>query len=66
MIQEVLLSSPLSVTMNILQQLVTFGASNFLAFLISYFVGLAISMVERPYLSPLIEILFTYLDEKLP
>lgn len=65
-IGESLLESPLSTTFDVVLGLVTFGADDFLDFLNAYFIELGLLMFERPYLEPIVNIVFEYLEGALP
>ena len=57
---EVLLSNnlmlaPISSTIDMMENLVTFGATDFLQFLSSFILGLGVQMAERAYVEPLID-----------
>ena len=65
-IRESLLVAPLSITIIVILGLVSFGADDFLDFLNAYFIELGIMMVERPYVTPIAEIVIDYLEEKVP
>lgn len=58
--------APLSITIIVVLGLVTFGADDFLDFLNAYFIELAIMMFERPYLTPMADIIIGWLEEKVP
>ena len=53
-IGEILLMSPLNVSFGVMQGLITFGASNFLDFLNSFFIELGLQMLERPYMDEIV------------
>ncbi len=65
-LQEKLLVSPLSVSIGVVQSLITFGADDFLDFLNGFFIEIGIMMFERPYLSAIVDNLTTYLELKVP
>ena len=59
---ENLLLCPISICIGITQNLVTFGANDFLDFLQSYFIEMAMMIIERTYYSKLVLMLTTYLE----
>ena len=63
---EKLLVSPFSTSLGVIQNLMTFGAPNFLQFLDGFFVSVGIQMFQRPYLNPLTNFFFAQLEEKVP
>lgn len=65
-LNEKLLLAPLSVTNNVVLELITFGSPDFLNFLIAYFIGMGIQMFQRPYLSLAVDWLFDSIEEKWP
>ena len=65
-IDEAFLSAPISMTLNVILGLVTFGADDFLDFLNAYFIELGIMMFERMYLGMIIGFLEENLQETLP
>lgn len=50
-----LMLSPISVTIDMMENLVTFGASDFLQFISSYVLGFGVQMAERAYVEPFID-----------
>jgi len=48
-LREAMLMAPLLCAWNFITQLVTFGSPDFLAFLLSYFLGVAVSMFQRVF-----------------
>jgi len=54
-LREAMLVSPLSITMSIVQGLVTLGAADFLDFVTGYAIDLAITMFESLYIGPLLD-----------
>jgi len=65
-LKEKMLVAPFSVSLGVIQNLMTFGAPNFLLFLDGFFVSVGIQMFQRPYLTPIQDFLFTYIEEKVP
>lgn len=64
-ISELLLSdnlmlSPISATIDLMENLVTFGATDFLQFISSFVLGLGVQMGERAYSEPLIDVFVDY------
>lgn len=60
-VSELLLSnnlmlSPISATIDMMENLVTFGATDFLQFISSFILGLGVQMAERAYIEPLIDV----------
>ena len=51
-LKEALLSAPVQSSLNIIQGLITLGADDFVDFLLSYFVELALLVLERVYIEP--------------
>lgn len=63
-LQEVLLMSPLIAAFMILQQLVAFGADDFVDFVLSFAIEYAIAVVERIYIAPSAKRVVFYLRRK--
>jgi hypothetical protein len=64
-LKESLLVGPLDCTFNVIAGLVTFGADDFLDFLISYVVEYGMMMCERVYIDPATKEFTDYLFEKI-
>ena len=66
MVEEALLFSPLSVSIGVMQGLITFGANDFLDFLNGNFVGVGIQFFQRAYMDHIIDFIKGNIEEKLP
>lgn len=55
-----LMLSPISTTIDLMENLVTFGATDFLQFISSFVLGLGVQMAERAYTEPLIDVIVDY------
>lgn len=66
MMDEDLLSSPLSMVLNVILGLVTFGADDFLDFLNAFFIELGIMIFERTYLGPVVGAMTDWANETIP
>ena len=63
---DLLLTCPLSIAYIVVVGLVTFGADDFLDFINAYFIEMAIAIFERTYLGSMSDVVFEYLENKLP
>ena len=63
---EDLLSSPLSMVLNVILGLVTFGADDFLDFLNAFFIELGIMIFERTYFGPVVGASTEWANEAIP
>ena len=66
MVPEALMLSPLQVSFAVVLGLTGFGAANFLDFLQGYFIDVGITMIERPYLDSVIEVVSGSLEDSVP
>eukprot|EP01032_Pedospumella_encystans_P023318 gene23318-26394_t len=57
-LSDAILVAPLNCAWNFASQLVTFGSPDFLAFLLSYFLGVAMMMLQRVFLSVYLDGIF--------
>jgi len=64
MLEDRLLMVPVLMMHEIMEGLITFGAADFLSFLISYYVELGIQTVERPFVPSIVETIVPYVDDK--
>ena len=63
---ETLLVLPLNITFTTIQSLITFGSSDFLAFIQSYFIGYAMSLFARNYQNGILDAFFEIVQVKIP
>lgn len=54
---------PISTTIELMENLVTFGAPNFLEFVGSFILGLGVQLAERAYITPIIEKTVDYIKD---
>lgn len=67
---EILLSNnmmlgPISTTIDLMENLVTFGAPDFLVFISSFVLGLGVQMSERAFIEPTVDIVVDYIKANL-
>lgn len=65
LLNDKLMLSPLSSTIGAMENLCTFGAENFLDFIVSFVVGLGMLMLERPYVMPAVDLLVGWIIESI-
>lgn len=65
-VPEALMLSPLQVSFAVVLGLTGFGAANFLDFLQGYFIDVGITMIERPYLDSVIEVVSGSIEDTVP
>jgi hypothetical protein len=65
-IEDELLVAPLSVTLDTMAGLVTFGSPDLLAFIQSYFIGFGMQIFQRTYFEASVEVVLEYAEVKLP
>ena len=63
---EALLAAPLSMCVIVILGLVTFGADDFLDFLIAFFIELGIMIFERTYFPEVVNAVIDYLSDQIP
>ena len=64
-IGDKLMMAPISSTIPLMENLATFGASDFSEFVLSYVMGFGIMMCERVYLIPSLDLIVEYILEKI-
>ena len=55
MLCESLLIAPIDVCINVIENTMTMGAASFVDFMVSFMVGLSITMIDRLYLGPAVD-----------
>jgi len=65
-IEDELLTSPLSITLDAMGGLVTFGSPDLLAFIESYFIEFGMNMFKRTYFEASVDVVLEYAEVKLP
>ena len=55
MLCESLLIAPIDVCINVVENTMTMGAASFVDFMVSFMVGLSITMIDRLYLGPAVD-----------
>ena len=66
LLNDKLLLAPVGSILGLCENFVTFGSDNLIAFLSSYIMGISISMFQRPFFNPTMNILLGYLEENVP
>ena len=56
---ESLLIAPIDVCINVIENTMTMGAASFVDFMVSFMVGLSITMIDRLYLGPAVDTVTT-------
>ena len=59
MLCESLLIAPIDVCINVIENTMTMGAASFVDFMVSFMVGLSITMIDRLYLGPAVDTVTT-------
>ena len=59
MLCESLLIAPIDVCINVIENTMTMGAASFVDFMVSFMVGLSITMIDRLYLGPAVDMVTT-------
>ena len=59
MLCESLLIAPIDVRINVIENTMTMGAASFVDFMVSFMVGLSITMIDRLYLGPAVDTVTT-------
>lgn len=65
-LNDKLLLAPIGCTLGLIENFVTFGSEDVIAFLKSYIMGTSISMFQRPFFNPYMNIWLGYMEEKVP
>ena len=60
-LQDAILVAPVSCAVGFAQGLVTFGSPDFFAFILAYFVEVALAIVERVYIDESLDMIFTFI-----
>lgn len=61
-LKEVMLINPISVALDCVENLITWGSATFLDFLVSYLFNLGIQMFERTYFTHMMGIILSFLE----
>ena len=60
-LQDAILVAPISCAVGFAQGLVTFGSPDFYAFILAYFVEVALAILERVYIDESLDIIFSFI-----
>ncbi len=60
-LQDAILVAPVSCAVGFAQGLVTFGSPDFYAFILAYFVEVALAILERVYIDESLDMIFTFI-----